>query len=51
MVEAGERDIIDSIQEIDLCPYVETTYQVRDCVLRRYHATKADQGNPNEYGS
>ncbi len=25
MVEAGEREIIDSVQEIDLSPYVETT--------------------------
>jgi len=41
MVEAGESEIIDSIQEIDMIPNVETTYQVGDCVLRRYPATKA----------
>ena len=36
MVDAGESEIIDSIQEIDLSPYVETTYKVGDYVLRRY---------------
>ena len=35
MVEAEEREIIESVQEIDLCPYVETTYQVGNSVLRR----------------
>ena len=35
MVEAGEREIIDSVLEIDLCSYVETTYQIGDYVLRR----------------
>ena len=35
MVEAGEREIIDSVQEIDLSPYVATTYQVGNYVLRR----------------
>jgi len=33
MVEAGESEIIDSVQEIDLSPYVEMTYQVGDYVL------------------
>jgi hypothetical protein len=51
MVEAGQQEIIDSVQEIDLSPYVDTTYQVGDYVLRRYPATKAGQGNPNKYGS
>ena len=51
MVEAGENEIIDSVQEIDMSPYVETTYQVGDYVLRRYPASKAGHGNPNKYGS
>jgi len=51
MVDAGESEIIDSVQEINLSPYVETTYQVRDYMLRRYPATKVSQGNPNKRGS
>ena len=51
MVQAEEREVIDSVQEIDMSSYVETTYQVGDYVLRRYPATKAGQGNPNKYGS
>jgi len=42
----GEREIIDSRQEINLSPYHVGYY-----VLRRYFATKAGQGNPNKYGS
>jgi hypothetical protein len=49
MVQAEEREVIDSVQEIDTSSYVETTYQVGDYVLRRYPATKAGQGNPNKF--
>jgi hypothetical protein len=51
MVQAGEREIIDNVQEIDLSAYVETSYQVGNYVLRRYPATKVGQRNPNKYGS
>jgi hypothetical protein len=34
------RTLIDSVEEIDLNPYVHTTYQTGDYVLRRYPATK-----------
>ena len=44
-------EIIDTIDEIDTNPYVLTTYQVNDYVLRRYPPTKIGTGNPHKYGS
>ena len=44
-------EIIDTIDEIDTNPYVLTTYQVNDYVLRRSPQTKIDSGNPHKYGS
>jgi hypothetical protein len=47
----SEVETIDTIDEIDVKPYVLTTYQVNDYVLRRYPPTKIGGGNPNKYGS
>jgi hypothetical protein len=44
-------EIINTINEIDTNPYVLTTYQVNDYVLRRYPPTKIGSGNPHKYGS
>jgi hypothetical protein len=43
--------LIDSVEEIDMNPYLITRYQVGDYVLRRYPSTKIGGGNPNKYGS
>jgi hypothetical protein len=43
--------LIDSVDEIDIDPYLVTRYQVGDYVLRRYPSTKIGGGNPNKYGS
>ena len=47
----SEVETIDTIDEIDINPYVLTTYQVNDYVLRRYPPTKIGGGNPHKYGS
>jgi hypothetical protein len=47
----SEVETIDTIDEIDVNPYVLTTYQVNDYVLRRYPPTKIGGGNPHKYGS
>ena len=43
-------EIIDTIVEIDTNPYVLTTYQENDYVLRRYPPTKIGTENPHKYG-
>ena len=45
----SEVETIDTIDEIDINPYVLTTYQVHDYVLRRYPPTKTGGGNPHKY--
>jgi len=47
----SQPEVIDTIAEIDINPYVPTTYQVNDYVLRRYPPTKLGGGNPHKYGS
>jgi hypothetical protein len=44
-------DVVETIDEIDMSPYVLTTYQVHDYVLRRYPPSKIGGGNPHKYGS
>ena len=43
-------EIIDTIDEIASNPYLLTTYQVNDCVLRRYPQTNIGTGNPHKNG-
>ena len=47
----SQPEVIDTIAEIDINPYVPTTYTVNDYVLRRYPATKLVGGYPHKYGS
>ena len=51
-IEQIQSDVetIDMIDEIDVKPYVLTTYQVNVYVLRRYSPTKTI-GNPQKFGS
>jgi hypothetical protein len=42
----SEPEIIDTIDEIDTSPYVLTTYDVNDYVLRRYPSSKIGGGQP-----
>ena len=44
-------ETIDTMDEIDVNPYVVTTYQANDYVLRRYPPTKFGGENPHKYGS
>ena len=44
-------EVIDTIDEIDVNPYVLTTYQVNDYVLRRYPPSKIGGENLHKYGS
>ena len=44
-------ETIDTIDEVDINPFVLTTYQINDYVLRRYPPTKIGGGNPHKYGS
>jgi hypothetical protein len=46
-----QQEVIDTIDEIDTNPYVVTTYEVNDYVLRRYPPSKIGGGNPHKYGS
>ena len=47
MVKAREKEIIESVQEMGMCPYVETKYQAEDYVLRKNPATKVGQRTKN----
>ena len=44
-------ETINTIDEIDISPFVLTTYQVNDYVLRRYPSTKIGGGDPHKYCS
>jgi hypothetical protein len=50
-LDQEDDNVVDTINEIDLNPYVVTTYEVNDFVLRRYPVSKAGKGNPDKYGS
>jgi transposase InsO family protein len=50
-VDQSEDRVIDTVAEIDTSPYVLTTYQVNDYVLRRYPPSKVGGGSPHKYGS
>ena len=43
--------IVDTIDQIDLNPYILTKYEVNDYVLKRFPSTKIWDGNPDKYGS
>ena len=47
----SEVETIDTIDEIDVNPFVLLTYQVNDNDLRWYPPTKIGGGNPHKYGS
>ena len=44
-------EVVDTIDEIDVNPYVLMTYQVNDYVLRRYTPSKIGEENAHKYGS
>jgi hypothetical protein len=44
-------EVVDTVDEIDMSPYVLTTYSINDFVLRRYPPSKIGGGNPHKYGS
>jgi hypothetical protein len=46
-----QKNVIDTIEEIDTNPYLLTTYNVNDYVLRRYPSSKIRGGYPHKYGS
>ena len=46
-----QQNVIDTIEEIDTNPYLLTTYNVNDYVLRRYPSSKIGGGNLHKYGS